>query len=119
MRGVNPQETDDLPEFLDDFKEYREFCMVWRSQLNKILQMASALLPLEALQAAERRLSSALATCSSPSAQIVVILILLPCITGAQSCRDHWNLSGTLHQLGVLWPAMHQFKALDCGIDLF
>ncbi len=72
VHGVNPQETDDIPEFLDDFIEYKEFCITWRAQLNKILSSAAALLPLEALQAADRRLSSALATCSSPTSSVEV-----------------------------------------------
>ncbi|KAK9825813.1 hypothetical protein WJX74_009906 [Apatococcus lobatus] len=67
QRGLNLQETDDIPDFLDDFKEYKEFCVSWRGQLTKIVHMAAGLLPLEALQAADRRLSSALACCSSPA----------------------------------------------------
>lgn len=72
-KGTNVSEgSDDFPPFFDDFSDYRDFCISYRSDLSTIIRQTSALLPEPALAAAVRRLQSALQLCSTSGASLQV-----------------------------------------------
>lgn len=74
-KGVHLVEVDtEVPPFFDTFDEYRDFCLDYRIALGKVARLTACLLPEQALAAASRRLSSALALCSVSGASVEVTL---------------------------------------------
>ncbi|PRW59064.1 HASTY 1-like isoform X1 isoform B [Chlorella sorokiniana] len=66
-RGHVPQEDDEFPPYFDTFADFKEMFVQYRARLSSIVRHAAAVLPEQALAAAQRRLDAAVAACSPGS----------------------------------------------------